>query len=141
MYKIKIANVGKAKESWLENGIQDYLKRLKSTASIEFYFFKDNDRLAAFAEDAENVIALDEKGCLLDSLSFSEFLIDRLEKGGARLTFLIGGAEGLPKKIKKEIPLLSLSPLTFPHQIARLLLIEQIYRALEIGKGSPYHKQ
>lgn len=140
MYKIKILTIGKTKEHWLDEAIEEYLKRLKTAASIEFVYARDNAQLVELAEKSERVIALDEKGRLLDSPAFSTFLIDHLEKGGARLSFIIGAAEGLPEKIKKEYPLFSLSPLTFPHQIARLLLIEQIYRAIEIEKKSPYHK-
>ena len=64
----------------------------------------------------------------------------QLEKGGARITFAIGGAEGFSEEVKKSYPLISLSPLTFTHQMTRLILIEQIYRATEILKGSKYHK-
>ena len=73
---------------------------------------------------------------------FSEEMYKWLEEGGSRLTFVIGGAEGLPDEIKSNYGnrMLSLSTLTFTHQFARILLMEQIYRASEIKKGSGYHK-
>ena len=70
---------------------------------------------------------------------FSSFLLKEIEKGGSRLTFLIGGPDGLTPKLK-TFPLVSLSKMTLTHQIARLVLIEQIYRAFEIDRGSPYHR-
>ena len=63
-----------------------------------------------------------------------------MERGGSRLSFIIGGAEGLPAEVRADATLVSLSRLTFTHQMARLVLAEQIYRATEIRKGSGYHK-
>jgi 23S rRNA (pseudouridine1915-N3)-methyltransferase len=140
MYKIKILTIGKTKENWLEEALSEYYKRLKPTAQIEFVYVKDNDQLLSMVEKNDSIVALDACGDQMDSLSFSTFLLQKLEQGGSRLTFVIGGAEGLPAAIKKSYPLVSLSPLTFTHQIARLILVEQIYRAFEIEKGSRYHK-
>mmetsp|Transcript_14927 Transcript_14927/g.25903 ORF Transcript_14927/g.25903 Transcript_14927/m.25903 type:complete len:148 (-) Transcript_14927:171-614(-) len=98
------------------------------------------------------IIAMDERGNIpKDSNQFSELLFNWLEKGGSRVAFVIGGADGLPEAVKKDrdLPLhqrryvhyfLSLSNLTFTHKMARLLLVEQIYRAAEIRKGSKYNK-
>lgn len=140
MYKIKILTVGKTKETWLDEAIQEYVKRLKPQADVEFLLAKNEEQLIDWADHEASAICLDEKGNSLSSEEFSQFLLRALENGGSRLTFIIGGAEGLPSHIKKRYPLISLSPMTFTHQIARLILLEQIYRALEIAKGSKYHK-
>lgn len=140
MLKIKILSIGKTKETWLEQAFQEYQKRLTSRAQIDCLWAKDNAQLIEWAKKENSYISLDPQGLLFTSEKFSSFLSEQLEKEGSRLCFLIGGAEGLPEALKKEGKLISLSPLTFTHQITRLLLIEQIYRALEIERGSSYHK-
>jgi len=87
------------------------------------------------------IIAMDETGKQLTSNDFSSFVFKSFEGGGASISFIIGGAEGLPAMIQSTYPLISLSLMTWTHQMARLLLIEQIYRASEIKKGSKYHKE
>jgi 23S rRNA (pseudouridine1915-N3)-methyltransferase len=140
MYKIKILTVGKTKEMWLEEGIKEYIKRLTSQAEIDLMLAKNDLQLTTWIEKESHVICLDAHGKLMDSQSFSNLLLTELEKGGARLTFVIGGAEGIPEALKRQYPLVSLSLMTFTHQLARLILVEQIYRAFEIAKGSKYHK-
>lgn len=140
MYKIKIIAIGKTKEVWLETALSEYYKRLKPSAEIEFILAKDDLHLLSLAEKESLVIALDAAGTLMTSEAFSAYLMAKLELGGTRLAFIIGGAEGLPQTMKEKYPLVSLSPLTFTHQIVRLVLVEQIYRALEIARNSPYHK-
>lgn len=140
MYKIKILTIGKTKETWLETALAEYYKRLKTTAQIEFILAKEDHHLLSLVEKEPLVIGLDAGGILMKSEAFSTYLMEKLEQGGARLTFVIGGAEGLPQVLKTKCPLVSLSSLTFTHQIVRLVLVEQIYRAFEINKNSPYHK-
>jgi 23S rRNA (pseudouridine1915-N3)-methyltransferase len=140
MYKIKILSIGKTKERWLEQGMLEYIKRLKPTAKIEYHWTKDEDQLMSLAEKEPFLICLDPQGKTLTSEEFSGFLLEALESGGSRLTFLIGGAEGIPASIKKSATLVSLSKLTFTHQLSRLILLEQLYRGFEIAKGSSYHK-
>jgi 23S rRNA (pseudouridine1915-N3)-methyltransferase len=140
MLKIKILSVGKFKDDWLENAIEIYTQRLTGKMQIEWAFAKDDKQLLQLLSNEPNVICLDPEGLMQTSEEFSLYLFKSLEKGGSRLSFVIGGAEGLPNTIKKQYPLISLSRLTFTHQMARLLLIEQIYRAMEIQKGTDYHK-
>ncbi len=138
--KLTIYSVGKTKEAWLEEAIALYVNRLKSLIQVQFVIAKSDDQLISLVEKERFLIGLDPQGEELTSESFSQFLVQSLEKGGARAAFLIGGAEGIPQELRKRIPLISLSKLTFTHQIARLILIEQIYRGFEIKKGTGYHK-
>lgn len=142
MIKIKILSIGKTKETWLDQAINEYIKRLSPVAAFEFIWAKDDKQLLEFAgkESAGSVVCLDAAGSVMTSEQFSSFLISKLEQAGSRLTLIIGGSDGLPLQLKRSAPLISLSPMTFTHQITRLVLMEQIYRAFEIAKGSPYHK-
>lgn len=140
MYKLRIISVGKTKEEWLESAIAEYIKRLQPIAAIEFVWAKNDAQLISLVEKEVAVICLEASGPMFDSEKFSSYFIKQLEAHGSRLAFVIGGAEGLPETLKKSYPLLSLSRMTFTHQMIRLVLIEQIYRAFEIDKGSRYHK-
>lgn len=140
MFKIKILSVGKTKECWLDQALNEYLKRLSSIATIEFAWAKNDIQLLQLVKKETRVICLDPQGKLMTSEQFSSFVYEKLVSGGTYLTFVIGGPEGLPLEIKQNSILISFSPLTFTHQIIRLLLLEQLYRAFEISKGSQYHK-
>lgn len=136
MFKVKVLTIGRCKEKWLSEALSEYEKRLRGKLSIEWVLAKDNAQLTEWAIQ-ESYIALDPKGELLTSEAWSE----KMMKLGLRLVFVIGGAEGLtPELLKKAQFKWSLSPLTFTHQITRLILTEQLYRATEIERGSQYHK-
>lgn len=140
MLKLKILSVGKTKEKWLDEAFNEYVKRLKPVVQIESLWAKDTAQLIEWAQKENHYLCLDPTGRLFTSEEWTDFLFQQFEKEGSRLTLIIGGAEGLPPEIKQQGILISLSPLTFTHQITRLILIEQIYRATEIQKGSHYHK-
>lgn len=140
MIKIKIASIGKTKEKWLNEGIEEYTKRLKPSAAIDYIWLKEEDQLVQFASKEQVCVCLDVNGCLMGSEEFSAYTQEKIVEGGSRLAFVIGGAEGLPKDLRCHPNRVSLSPLTMTHQLARLVLLEQLYRAFEIAKGSPYHK-
>lgn len=140
MIRIKILSIGKTKERWLEEAIGEYLKRLTGVVSIEFILAKDNEQLISLVAKERGIICLDPEGKMVGSEEFSQLFYKQLEEYGARLTFVIGGAEGLPQALREGYFKLSLSRLTFTHQISRLLLVEQLYRAVEIAKGSNYQK-
>lgn len=140
MLKLKIYSVGRPKERWIEEGVEEYIRRLKSQMSIECIWVKSDEQLAGALEREAKVICLDPAGKMLESEAFSKQIIQDFEAGGSRLSIVIGGSDGLPPELKKKHTLLSLSPLTFTHQLTRLVLVEQVYRALEIAKGSRYHK-
>lgn len=140
MFKVKICCIGKTKEPWLKQAVDEYTSRLVSFLSIEWVVLKDEQQLKK-ALSKEAYIALDPAGKLHTSESFSIFIQNSFQKGGSRLTFVIGGAEGLSPQVRDGASaLLSLSKMTFTHQITRLVFIEQLYRAFEISRGSGYHK-
>ena len=138
--RVRIVSPGKNKERWLEDAIELYTTRLRGTLELECVWVRDDAALVKQARDAGSVIALDPLGKTCTSEEFAELLFAAIERGGSRLSFIIGGAEGLPKEVRADATLVSLSRLTFTHQMARLVLAEQIYRATEIRKGSGYHK-
>ena len=138
MYKIHIISIGKNKEKWLKEALLEYQKRLSSIATLYFDFVKDNEALLEKVSKEKNVIALDMEGESFSSEDFSKKMLSLLEKGGSQLTLVIGGVEGLPEPLQK-LPLISLSKMTFTHQMCRLILVEQLYRAFLIDQKSAYH--
>lgn len=139
MLKITILSVGKTKEKWLEEAFEEYIKRLKPYVEIHCIWAKNDIQLIDLAQKERFLICLDPQGRQFDSEEFSKYLFKSFEKGGSQVTLIIGSAEGLPKELRQH-PLISLSLMTFTHQMTRLVLIEQIYRAIEIHRGSRYHK-
>lgn len=139
MLKVKILTIGKSKEAWLDEALEEFYKRLRTQLQFEWVFAKDDAQLIQSCEKEGLVIAMDPLGKQLDSVEFSKYFLEKMETNGARLAFVIGGPEGLPKELRKG-EMLSFSRMTFTHQIVRIVLVEQIYRALEIARGSPYHK-
>ncbi len=146
--KIKIIAVGKIKEASLKILINEYLKQLNNISIIEVKDEKNKDGMKLEAtkilkniDENEFVVALLIEGKMLDSISFSkeiEFIYNTYNKP---ITFVIGGSYGLDESvIKRSNYNLSLSKMTFPHQLTRLILVEQIYRAMMILKKHPYHK-
>ena len=146
--KIRIVGRKNGGEKWLDQSYSTYETRLKPTnLDVTTHWHKNDDDLLKNIEadisKNHKVILLDPLGKMCTSEAFSDQMYDWLEVGGSRLTFCIGGAEGLPKELRedtKKSDMLSLSSLTFTHQFARILLMEQIYRASEIRRGSGYHK-
>ena len=154
--KIRIVGRKNGSESWIEDGYKMYETRLRpSTVDLITIWHKNNDDLVknVLSEDEKGhtIVLLDPLGKKMTSEDFSDSMYKWLESGGSRLTFVIGGADGLPEDLRIDInrkvnhsrsrfQMISLSDLTFTHQFARTLLAEQIYRATEIRKGSGYHK-
>jgi 23S rRNA (pseudouridine1915-N3)-methyltransferase len=141
MYKLKVYSVGKTKETWLQEALQEYEVRLRSSLALDWILAKNTEQLKQFLEKEEKFLCLDPAGKQFSSEEFSAYLLKTLENNHSRLAFIIGGAEGLPQEIKSRSQgLISFSKMTFTHQMTRLILVEQLYRALEIAKGTGYHK-
>ena len=139
--RIRILAVGKVRKGWVLEGIATYLKRLPGLQVVELRDAgkaKEAEAVLAALQPGEQLVVTAEEGQTFDSQAFAE----RLEGSGSeRLVFVIGGAEGIDPALKARASWkLSLSPMTFPHELARLLLLEQLYRALTIQQGGPYHK-
>ena len=131
--RLSINAIGKIKKNWIREGINQYKKRMPDLIINESKSFNiDNIRVNNI------IICLTEEGQAFNSLELTSLLLNFKNK---KINFLIGDADGIPSDIKdKSNLLLSLSPLTFPHELARLILIEQIYRAVSISNNSPYHR-
>jgi 23S rRNA (pseudouridine1915-N3)-methyltransferase len=137
--------VGKVKEPGLREAIDDYVKRITRHFSYEEIEVKDAPMPALRAAlekklpGGAHVTALDVAGRPMTSESFARFIESRMASGKGKIVFLIGGADGLPPEIvARAHDKLSLSPMTFPHRLARLILVEQLYRAVTILRGEPY---
>ena len=139
--RCRILAVGKVRRSWIQDGIELYCKRLPGLEIIEIRDStpdKEAESIRASLRPNEHLIALMEEGDAVGSIPFARRL-DQL--GNQRLAFVIGGADGLTNELKGRAHWqLSLSPMTFPHELARLMLIEQLFRAQAILQGSPYHR-
>lgn len=135
--KIIIYSVGKSKESWLQEALSEYEKRLRSQGTILWKVAKDQDQLRHWLSSEKDYICLDPSGEVMTSEEFSKFFLSLPVKR----IFVIGDAEGIhPEIANRASKKMSLSRLTFTHQMTRLILIEQIYRAIGIDRGSKYHK-
>ena len=140
--RYKIIAIGKIKKFWIQEGIEIYLKRLPGLEVIEIKDntqIKEENTIKEIIKKNETLVTLNENG---QSFTSKQLATKLLNSNNQNITFVIGGASGLSSSLNSSASWqLSLSPLTFPHEIARLLLIEQIYRAKTIAQGSPYHKE
>ena len=138
----KIIAIGKIKKRWIQEGIEMYLKRLPGLEVIEIKDttqIKEEHTIKEIISKNETLVTLNENGQSFTSKQLSTKL---LNSHNQNITFVIGGASGLPTSLNNFASWqLSLSSFTFPHEIARLLLIEQHYRAKTITQGGPYHKE
>ncbi len=138
---MRILAVGKVRKGWVGEGVALYRKRLPGLEVVELRDggrVREAEAITAELRSDERLVALCEEGQLLDSVALATALQG---SGSQRLAFVIGGADGLDPSLKARAQWrLSLSPLTFPHELARLLLLEQLYRALTIQQGGPYHR-
>ena len=157
--KITVACVGKIKEKYFKDAIKEYAKRLSryvtlnieevpdekapenmSDAQIVQVKETEGERLNKVIKDSY-VVALAIDGKKMTSEGFADFMSDAMVRGVSHITFVIGGSLGLSDKILKRADVkLSFSDMTFPHQLMRVILLEQIYRANRIMKNEPYHK-
>lgn len=158
--KITIAAVGRIREKYISEGIREYAKRLSAYCRLEFIEVQDEkapenlspaeadivkkkegERLLNRLPRDAFVIALDIGGVMTDSSGFAEKISSITVRGASSIVFVIGGSLGLHEEILRRADFrLSFSRLTFPHQLMRLILLEQIYRSFRIINNEPYHK-
>lgn len=157
--EINIISVGKLKERYLQEGIDEFIKRLRPYSRIRIIELtderiaanpspkeqeaiknKEGERILNSLEERSYVIALDVKGKPMSSEGLARSIQNLQVQGYSSISFIIGGALGLSKEVLRRADYrLSLSHMTFTHQMVRLILIEQIYRAFRIIRGEPYH--
>jgi|SRR5450432_4269612 len=154
--KIECWALGKPHESYVLQGVNDFTDRIQHYYSMEWRVFnlkknagsdtiqkikeEESALLEAAIKPGDYLVSLDEKGKSMTSRKLAAFIQDRGNESVKRLIFLIGGAYGLDETLLKKSKFIwSLSNLTFPHQLVRLLLAEQIYRACSIGRNEKYH--
>ena len=158
--KIRIHAIGKIKDAYLKIGIDEYLKKIKPYSQIEIVEYndepipnnpnnseielakkKEGEKVLQYLKSNEYLIGLDLNKKELESPAFAEFLDKNLTNNGASISFVIGGSYGLSNELKNRCnDSISLSKMTFLHQMTRLILLEQIYRAFKILRNETYHK-
>jgi len=155
--KIKIISVGKTKQKHWQLAEEDYAKRVQRYAEFEQFHVKESPSdiiknvdfvkkteaksILAKIDDSDFIFALDKKGKQIASEQFAKFLKDNMLHGVNKFTFVVGGPVGLPEEFLRQSDMvLSLSKMTFPHEMSKVILLEQIYRAFSILKGEKYHK-
>ena len=160
MQKVSIICVGKLKEKFYTEASAEYVKRLSrfckleilelpeerlpddpSPAQIEAALSKEADNIRAKLPASAAIIAMCVEGKTRSSEELARLMADSANQGASHMVFLIGGSFGLHPSVKALAGVrLSMSPMTFPHHLARVMLLEQIYRAYQINAGSKYHK-
>ena len=158
--KIKIYAIGKIKEKYLKEGINEYLERIKLYSQIEIIEVNDEpivdnphpseikkaidiegQRVLKLLKTNDYLIGLDLNKKEMTSPEFSTYLSKKFVSGGSNISFVIGGSYGLSEELKARCnDSISLSKMTFLHQMTRLILLEQIYRAFKINRNETYHK-
>lgn len=158
--KISVLTVGKIKEKYLRDAIDEYSKRLSRYCKLQIIEVEDEktpdgascaiemqirekeaNRLQKYLDEEAYLITLEIQGKMLDSEGFSKAIDEIGIRGKNHIQFVIGGSLGLHESITKKSDLaLSFSKMTFPHQLMRVILLEQIYRAFRISHNEPYHK-
>lgn len=154
--KISLWSIGKANESYVKEGVGEFTKRISKYYPVEWTIIpvpknagmlsemdlkkKEGEIILQWLRQDDYLVALDERGKEFTSVSLSQFLQQRATESTRNLVFLIGGAFGLDEQVIKKAKFKwSLSQLTFPHQLVRLILAEQIYRACTILQNEKYH--
>lgn len=156
--KISIVVVGKTDKGFISLGFEEYMKRINryvkadievlpdvknsKNLSVEQLIGKEQDIILNHLHDRSDVILLDERGKEFSSIELSRLVEAKMVAGTKELVFVIGGAYGVSETVKSKFPVqIALSRLTFSHQMVRLVLAEQLYRAMTIIRGEPYHHQ
>lgn len=141
MLTIRILCHGTLKEPYLRDACAEYVKRLGAYGRVEVLEAKDDGALASYIKTREGTFALCVEGKELTSPGFARCLGEQIDRGVSTLSFVIGGSDGLPESTKALCAeRVSFSKMTFPHQLMRVILLEQIYRAMNINHNGKYHK-
>ncbi len=137
---MKLIAVGKLKKGYVREGVRDYITRLKHYIPFEMIEIKEGSVLKFMNKEEFNVL-LDMRGKTFTSEQFARFISERISRNSQNVNFFIGGATGFSDAERDSADmLLSLSEMTLPHEIARLVFVEQLYRAFTIIRNEKYHK-
>ena len=151
--RYRVVAVGKVKRGFIRDGCERYAQLLGSLAQFELVEVRDHSALGPveaqrrhgkemLAEASGVLVALDERGTLTDTATLAKRIEQLDGRGDSRLTLFIGGPDGHSQELLASVhQTWSLSPLTFPHELARLILLEQLYRVESLRAGHPYHRQ
>jgi 23S rRNA (pseudouridine1915-N3)-methyltransferase len=154
--KIVVLNIGRTSESYLKEGLALYENRIRHYVPFEMIYLHEprqaknqpekkqkemeGEIILSALDHIDHPVLLDERGRQMSSVGFSGFLQQAMNRGTRNLGFIIGGPYGFSEKVYQNVPdRISLSGMTFSHQLIRLLFLEQIYRGLTIIRGEPYH--
>lgn len=137
---MKLICVGKIKEKYMNDAINEYIKRLSKYTKLEILELDESKDINNYIKEKDYVITLQIDGKPLNSIEFSD-LLEKTMITNSNIVFIIGGSEGLEQSVKERSNYkLSFSNLTFPHQLFRLIFLEQLYRSYKIMKNETYHK-
>ena len=156
--EVKLVTVGKTDVPWVKEGLDLYVSRLRHYVPFSLVEIPQLKNVSAFSEDqirekegelvlkqvapGDTVILLDERGKEYRSVEWADWIGRQLARGGKALVFVVGGAYGFPQKVYDRADgMVSLSRMTFSHQMVRTVFAEQLYRAFTILKGEPYHHE
>ncbi len=156
--KITLAVIGKTEVGFVRQGIDEYVKRLQHYVSFNIQYIGDikgtrnmseeqqkvaeGRQLLASLEPSDYIVLLDEHGTERTSMDYSQWLQRRMASGCKRLVFVVGGPYGFSKEVyDRSNEMISLSKMTFPHELVRLIFVEQLYRAFTILRHEPYHHE
>jgi 23S rRNA (pseudouridine1915-N3)-methyltransferase len=138
--KIFLINTGKTKLSYLREGIQIFEKRIRRYIPFESSEIAEGRSLVKYIDKSDYSVLIDERGRQFSSLDFADYIQKIMNRGLSAVYFFTGGADGFSEEVyERADELISLSKMTFTHEMARLIFVEQLYRALTILKGEPYH--
>ncbi len=141
MIHVTLLCVGRLKEPYLLSAVAEYEKRLTAFCRLKIKELPEGNPVVDSLPDGDYLVALCIEGQTCDSPSFSARLAELPLSGRSSVCFVIGGSDGLPDAVKQKAHWkLSFSPMTFPHHLARVMLLEQLYRAFQIQSGGKYHK-
>ncbi len=146
--KFTFISVGKKNDSDIEEAVADYTKRIGRYFPIEWKLIptsdkeKEGESILKTMDSGDFVVVLDDKGKELNTIELSQFIEKRMSASDKKIIFVIGGAYGFSEEVYKRANFKwSLSKLTFPHQLVRLILAESLYRAISVIKKEPYHHE
>lgn len=140
--KIQLLVVGKLKDPGLRGLCDDFVQRISHYAQIREQELRDDAALLKAVPAEAELVTLQVNGCSLSSIEFASKMQTWQDGGVGKLVFVIGGAEGIPAEVDRRAHFrLSLSTMTLPHRLARLLLLEQIYRSFSIIRNEPYARE